>query len=71
MRNDCGHTTNNDGVCIDRSLHLEDSKNFQKLSWMLHQLIDPRGEYLKNFRCVDGCQKVESINESCLCHEVI
>ena len=22
--NDCGHTTINDGVCIDWSLHLED-----------------------------------------------
>ena len=22
---------------------------------MLHQLIDPRGEYLENYRC-DGCQ---------------
>ena len=25
--NDCGHTTNNDDVCIDWSLHLEDSGN--------------------------------------------
>ena len=25
--NDCGHTANNDGVCIDWSLHLEDSSN--------------------------------------------
>ena len=26
--NDCVHTTKNDGVCIDWSLHLEDSSNF-------------------------------------------
>ena len=25
--NDCGHTTNNDDLCIDWSLHLEDSSN--------------------------------------------
>ena len=25
---------------------------------MLHQLMDPRGEYLENYRCVDGCQKL-------------
>ena len=25
---------------------------------MLHQLMDPRGEFLENYRCVDGCQKV-------------
>ena len=42
--NDCGHTTNNDGVCIDLSLHLEDLSNVQTISGMLHQLIDPKGE---------------------------
>ena len=25
--NDCGHTARNDGVCIEWSLHLEDSSN--------------------------------------------
>ena len=25
---------------------------------MLHQLMDPRGEFLENYRCVDGCQKI-------------
>ena len=25
--------------------------------WDLHQLMDPRGEYLENYICVDGCQK--------------
>ena len=25
--NDCGHTSNNDDVCIDLSLYLEDSSN--------------------------------------------
>ena len=29
--NDCGHTTNNDGVCIDWSLHLEYSSNLQTI----------------------------------------
>ena len=38
--NDCGHTTNNDGVCIDWFLHLEDSSNVQTVSGMLHQLMD-------------------------------
>ena len=48
------HTTNNDGVFIDWSLHLEDSSNVQTISWMLHQLMDPREEYLENYRCVDN-----------------
>ena len=56
--NDCGHTTNNDGVCIDWSLDLEDSSNVQTISGMLHQLMDPRKEYLGNYRCVDGYQKL-------------
>ena len=47
---DCGHTTNNDGECIDWSLHLEDSNNVQAL----HQLMNPRRGYLENYRCVDG-----------------
>ena len=58
--NDCGHGTNNDGVCIDLSLHLEDSSNIQTISQMLHQIMDPRGEYLENCRCVDGCQKLNA-----------
>ena len=49
--NDCGHTTNNDGVCIDWSVHLEDSSNVQTISGIVHQLMDPRGEYLANNRC--------------------
>ena len=32
--NDCGHTINNDGVCIDWSLHLEDISNVQAIRWM-------------------------------------
>ena len=43
--NDCGHTANNDGVCIDWSLYLEDSSNRQAISGMLHQVMDPRGKY--------------------------
>ena len=43
--NDCGHTTNNDGVYIDWSLHLVDSSNVQTISGMLHQLMDPRGKF--------------------------
>ena len=49
LSNDCGHTTN-DSVCIDWSLHLEDSSDLQTISAMLHQLMDPRGEYLENYR---------------------
>ena len=56
--NDCGHTANNDGVCIDWSLYLEDSSNIQTKSGMLHQLMDPRGEYLEYCTCADGCQKL-------------
>ena len=58
--NDCSNTTNKDGVCIDWSLHLEDSSNIQIISGMLHQLMDPKGEYLENYRCVDRCQKLNT-----------
>ena len=58
--NDCGHTTNNDGICIDWSLHLEDSSILQTISGMLHQFMDPRGEYLENYRFVDGYQKLNT-----------
>ena len=58
--NDCDHTTNNDGACIDWSLHLEDSSNVQTISGMLHQLMYPRGEYLENYRCGDGYQKLNT-----------
>ena len=30
---------------------------------MLHQLIDPRGEYLENYRC-DGCQRLNASTEA-------
>ena len=56
----CGHTLNNDGVCIDQSLYLEDSSNIQTISGMLHQLMDPMSEYLGNYRCADGCQKLNT-----------
>ena len=39
--NDCGHTTNNEGACIDWSLQLENSSNVQTIGGMLHQLMDP------------------------------
>ena len=58
--NDCDHTINNDGVCIDWSLHLEDLSNVQTVSGMLHQLMDPGREYLENYRCADGCQKLNT-----------
>ena len=58
--NDCGHTTNNDGVYIDWSLHLEHLSNIQTVSGMLHQLMDPGREYLENYRCADGCQKLNT-----------
>ena len=27
---------------------------------MLHQFMDPREEYLENYRCDDGCQKLNT-----------
>ena len=62
--NDCGHTANNDGVCIDRSLHLEDSSNIQTVSGMLHQLMDPKGECLENYRFANGCQKLNTLTKA-------
>ena len=40
--NDCGHISNNVGVCINWSLQLEDLSNIQTISGMLHQLMGPR-----------------------------
>ena len=51
-------------VCIDRSQHLEDSSNVQIISGMLHQLWDPREEYLENYRGIDGCQKLNTSTKS-------
>ena len=31
---------------------------------MLHQLMDPRGEYVENYRSVDGCQKLNSLTKA-------
>ena len=61
--NDCGHTANNDGVCIDWSVHLEDSGTVQTISGILHQLMDLRGKYLENYRCVDGCQTLNALTK--------
>ena len=58
--NDCGHTTNNDGVCIDWSLYLDNSSNVQTIRRMLHELMDPRGEFLENYRCEEGCQLINT-----------
>ena len=60
LYNDCGHITNSNGVCIEWSLHLEDSSNIQTISGMLHQLMDPRGDHLENYRCVDEFQKLNT-----------
>ena len=58
--NDCGHSTNNDGVYNDWSLHLNNSSNAQIIRGMLHQLMDPRGEFLEIYICVDGYQKINT-----------
>lgn len=31
---------------------------------MLHQLMDPRGEFLENYRCADGFQKINTSTKS-------
>ena len=62
--NDCGRTANNEGVCINWSLHLEDSFNVQTISEMVHQLMDPRVEYLENYRYVNGCQKLNTATKA-------
>ena len=58
--NDCGHTTNNNDVFIDMSLHLEDSSNVQTISGTLHQLMDLREEYLENYRFFEWCRKLNT-----------
>ena len=61
--NDCGHAWNNDGVYINQSLILEDSSNVQTRS-QIYQLIDPRREYLKNYRCANGYQKLNTLTKA-------
>ena len=60
---ECSHNTNN-GVCFDCSLHLNNSSNNQTIGWMLHQLMDPRGEVSENYRCADGFQKTNTSTKS-------
>ena len=55
---DYGHTGYHDGAYTDWFLHLEDSSIVQTISGVLHQVMDPVGEYLENGRCADGCQKL-------------
>ena len=57
---DCGHTANIDGVYIDWFLHLEDSRNIETISGLLDQITDSQGKYFKNYRCVDGFQKLNT-----------
>ena len=45
---------------IDWCLHLEDLSTIQTISGMLHQLMDPRGEYLENYIFADVCQKLNA-----------
>ena len=47
-----------DCVCMDFFVHLEDWSNVQIINVIIHQLMDPRGEYLENCRCIGGCQKL-------------
>ena len=51
--NDCVHTANNDGISFGCFLHLKDSNNFKTISGMIHQFMDPSGEYLESYRCAD------------------
>ena len=41
--NDCGHTSNNDGVFIEWFQHLLDLSNVQTILGMYYQFIDPKG----------------------------
>ena len=51
--NDCVHTGDNDGISFGCSLRLKDSSNFKTISDMIHQFMDPSGEYLEPYRCAD------------------
>ena len=44
-------------VCVLSFCCTKDSSNIQTISDILSQLMDPMGEYLKNYRCANGCQK--------------
>ena len=59
LRSDFGHISNNDDVCIEWPLHSEDSCNVQIITWMLHQLMNSKEEYLENYKYVDLCQKLK------------
>ena len=63
MHNDCGHTLNNNGVCIDWSLHINDSMNIQSISGLLREVMDPTGKHLQGYRC-DRCHRVNTTTKS-------
>ena len=47
-------------LCIDWSLHIDNSSNVQTIRGMLHQVMEPRVKLLKNYSCLDGCQKINT-----------
>ena len=63
LSNDCGHVINNNGVCIDWPLHINDSTNIQSISGMLNELMDPRGKLLQDYRC-DRCHRVNTTTKA-------
>ena len=38
---------------------------------MLHRLMDPRGEYLENYRYSNGCQKLNTLTKAVLSNALI
>lgn len=59
--NNCGHTANVNGICIDLSLHFEYRSNVQTISGIYHYLMDPIEEYSENCRC-DVCQRLSTLS---------
>ena len=61
----------NDDYMFKTTDALRGFNNVQKISGMLNQLIDPRGEYLENYREADWCQKLSMSKRQYMSHNYL
>ena len=58
--NDCGHTKNNDGVCIDWSLYLDNSSNHQTIRGVATSVNGRNKGRIFRKLDVDECHKINA-----------
>ena len=66
--NDCGHAINKEDTSFDWSLNVKDARDFQTISGILNELMDPRGRAMPDYRC-DECSIAGSSTKAvCVTH---